>query len=122
MDSNKNERKAGSSPPNARTRVRHEGSSFLEFEAPLCREVAALLEGRLCVRIRDTEGGQSKGKIRASGSSIEEHGRRLGRDVTVLSVRLGWCRGRSSSVQLPEQLGFSLGSKTLALGSQAAHL
>ena len=122
MDGNKSGYKAGSVPPNVTTRVRREGSSFLEFEGPLCREVAALLEGRLCVRIRDTEGGQSKDKIRASGSSVGGNGRRLGRDVIVLSVRLGWCRGRSCSVQLPEQLGFSLGSKTLALGSQAAHL
>jgi hypothetical protein len=42
--------------------------------------------------------------------------------VPVLGVRLGWRRSRSCCVQQPEQFGFSLGSKTLALGSQAAHL
>jgi hypothetical protein len=42
--------------------------------------------------------------------------------MAVLSVRLGWCRSRSCGIQLPAQFGFSLGSKTLALGSQATHL
>ena len=115
VDSNESGCKAGNSPPSAGTRVGHEVSSCLMSKGPLCHELAAFLEGGLCVRIRNPEGGLSRGEVRASGSSIGCLWRRLGRDVTVLSVRLGGSRRGPCSVELPEQLGFPFGSPTALL-------
>ena len=122
MDGNKSGYRAGVRTPGAGTRGGRLATSRLEFEDPLLGNPAALGEAGLQFCLYGSKSGESSCEVRASGSSFGRHGGRLGRDVTVLSIRLGRCRRRSCSVQLPEQLGFSLGSKTLALGSQAAHL